>query len=70
MGEKTRRTPEQKLRRLRTTLRQIMAYPRKGHPHRTKDGYPTEIIYDEFAYQRIVDSFRKAIQSALDESKG
>jgi hypothetical protein len=26
----------------------------------TNSGYPEEIMYDEFAYRRVVDSYRKA----------
>lgn len=65
---KTRRTQRQKLTQLRKALRQIVGYPTEGHDRRTKDGYPAEVDYDEFAYKRMVDSFRDAITRALDES--
>ena len=62
-------TPEQKLRKLRKTLRTIANYPPPGSPRRTHDGYPQEIQYDKYAYQRMVDSFREAINKAIAESK-
>ncbi len=65
---RTRRTKRQKLMQLRKALRQIVGYPTGGHCRRTEDGYPVEVDYDEFAYKRMVDSFRDAITRALDES--
>ena len=53
---------------LRTKLRQVVNYPPPGHPRRTRDGYPCEIAYDQYAYERMVDSFREAINEALGES--
>jgi len=57
-----------RLRTLRKTLREIVAYPPNGHERRTKDGYPDEIAYDEFAYKRIVNFFRNSIKNAIDDS--
>jgi len=59
---------KRRLRKLRKSLRAITAYPPEGHGRRTKDGYPTEFAYDEFAYKRMVNSFRDAIRKAVDES--
>lgn len=59
---------KRKLKKLRKALRAIVAYPPEGHPQRNKNGYPTEFAYDEFAYERMVDSFRDAINQAVDES--
>ena len=53
--------------KLKKALKEIINYPPKGHQKRTKDGYPVEIIYDEFAYKRIVDSYRDAIRNVLKE---
>lgn len=64
-----RRTAKQKLRALRKVLRGIVAYPPPGHDRRDEDGYPAEFAYDEFAYRRVVDSFREAIDRALAASK-
>lgn len=50
---------------LRRGLRAIISYPKKGEPRRTKDGYPEEIVCDEFAYKRMVDSYRAAARAAL-----
>jgi transketolase C-terminal domain/subunit len=40
-------------------------YPPSGHPRRTGDGYPAEVVYDEFAYKRVVDTYRSALSHAL-----
>ena len=42
-----------------------MNYPPVGHPRRTEDGYPTELIYDEFAYNRMVNSYRLAFRDII-----
>ena len=60
---------QQKLRGLRKSLRQIVAYPPKTEPRRTDDGYPAELVYDEFSYNRMVDSYREGISKAIKESK-
>ncbi len=65
---KQAKTAEKKLKRLRRRLCKIVAYPEEGHDRRTDDGYPAEFDYDEFAYKRMVDSFRKAIRKAVDKS--
>lgn len=59
---------KRRLQKLRKTLRTIVAYPPEGHDLRDKDGYPAEFTYDEFAYKRMVTSFRDAIKDAIDES--
>lgn len=59
----------QKLKGIRKALKDVIAYPEKGHPRRTKDGYPSELAYDEFAYKRIVNSFRDALKEILEEYK-
>ena len=58
-----------KLKRIKSVLKEIIAYPPKGNSRRTKDGYPAELIYDEFAYKRMVDSYRNGIRSVLEELK-
>ena len=52
--------------RLKELLRQIVAYPPEGHERRADEGYPAEIVYDEFAYRRIVDFYRESIQAVVD----
>lgn len=47
--------------RLRGLLAAIHDYGRDG-PRSTEDGYPEEIVYDEFAYKRIVDTYREAAE--------
>lgn len=51
--------------RLRSYLEAIRDYPRKGQGCRTKDGYPAEVCYDEFAYKRIVGTYRDTAKAAL-----
>ncbi len=43
----------------RRRLEAVRDFPKKGEPRRTKDGYPQELIIDEFSYKRMVDSYRK-----------
>ena len=50
-------------------LEMIAAYPPEGHRRRTEDGYPAEIVYDDFAYKRIVDTYREAIRDIATELK-
>jgi len=62
------KSSEQKLKELRKALRLIINYPPKNHDRRTTNGYPTEFEYDEFAYNRMVDSYREGINDAIKES--
>lgn len=59
---------ERRLRKLRKSIKKFIAYPPNGHPRRTNDGYPEEFTYDEYAYKRMVDSFREALTKVLKES--
>ena len=54
---------------LRKIIEEIIAYPPKGNPRRTRDGYPAEYAYDEYAYQRMVRSYRIALKNALRDTK-
>jgi len=62
-------TDKTKLKEIRSALRGVIAYPDKNDPRRTKDGYPLEIIYDVFAYKRIVRSYREALKEILRDYK-
>lgn len=53
--------------RFRKALEAIRDYP--GKRRADSDGYPAEIAYDEFAYKRIVDAYRKAARNALKGRK-
>jgi len=46
-------------------LEAIRDYPKEDDPRRTEDGYPSEVCYDEFAYFRIIDSYRKGARAGL-----
>ena len=50
-------------------LKKVIAYPTKAQGRRTKDGYPSELIYDEYRYKRMIDSFRQALKDILKDSK-
>lgn len=50
-------------------LQNIIDYPKEGHPRRTSDGYPEEMEYDDFAYERMVDSYRAAIRQVINNIK-
>jgi len=50
---------------LHPALEAIRDYPEEGHPRRTDDGYPVEVAFDEFAYKRIVDTYRDVARTAL-----
>lgn len=51
--------------RLREKLQEIRDWPPKDYPRRDADGYPKEYMYDEFAYRRMIDSYRHAIDNAM-----
>ena len=49
----------------RKFLKIIRDFPPKGYSRRTEDGYPAEIVYDEYAYKRIINSYRKLAKKGL-----
>ena len=49
--------------RMEEALEAIRDYPQGDR--QTDDGYPDEIQYDEFAYRRLVDSYRAAAEAGL-----
>ena len=50
--------------RMKEALEAIRDYPQEGG-RRTQDGFPSEIQYDEFAYRRLVTSYRAAADAGL-----
>lgn len=56
---------QEEIERLSKALETIRDYPPITHARRDDEGYPMEIVYDEFAYKRIVDSYRKFASDAL-----
>ena len=50
-------------------LEMIAGYPPEGHNRRTEDGYPAEFVYDDFAYKRMVNTYRDAIRDVAEELK-
>lgn len=55
-----------RVKKLETALKAIRDYGKSGT--RSSGGYPSEIVYDEFAYKRIVDAYRRAAKEALSKS--
>ena len=51
-------TDKEKLVGIRQALKDIIAYPKEG-------GYPSEVVYDKFAYKRIVKSYRDGLKQVL-----
>jgi hypothetical protein len=51
--------------KLAAALDAIATYPKEGQPRRTEDGYPAELAYDEFAYKRMVDTYRACANDVL-----
>ena len=62
-------TDTQKLNEIRKAVQGVIDYPDKNHPRRTEAGYPTEMIYDDFAYERMVDSYRDALRTILKDNE-
>lgn len=60
---------KEKLQGIRKALKSVIAYPEKGNPRRTKNGYPAELIYDKWSYERMVRSFRTALKDILKDFK-
>ena len=54
-----------KVKKLEKAIKEVIGYPPKKSDRRTEDGYPVELIYDEFAYKRMVDSYRNALRHIL-----
>ena len=62
-------TDKAKLEGIKKAIRKVIFYPKKNHPRRTENGYPEELIYDQFAYERMVDSYRDALRQILKDYK-
>ena len=58
-----------KLAHLIKGIKSIVAYPKKGQGRRTKKGFPSEIEYDQFAYERMIASYRDGLKNLLKEIK-
>ena len=53
------------LEELKYGIQHLIDWPSEDYERRSDDGYPTEFVYDEFAYRRIIDGYRKYLQSLL-----
>lgn len=51
----------------RRVLKAIRDYGKSGP--RSDKGYPSEIVYDSYAYKRLVNSYRQAAADALKPKK-
>ena len=52
---------------IKKALRDIISYPKKGDPGGTEDGFPLEIVYNKFAYKRMVISYRDGLRRVLHD---
>jgi hypothetical protein len=50
-------------------LEAIRDYGNAAHERGNDEGYPGEIVYDEFTYKRIVDAYREAANKAIQKAK-
>lgn len=55
------------LQEVKKMLQNVVNYPEEGNPRRSEDGYPTEISYDQFAYERMVDAYRDALNGIIEK---
>ena len=39
---------------VRKEIRRLIVWPPKSYSRRTEDGFPSEFVYDEYAYKRMV----------------
>lgn len=61
---------KEKLKGIKDAIRKVISYPKNGvDSRRTSDGFPSEFCYDEYAYKRMVRSYRTALQEILKEFK-
>ena len=60
-------TDREKLEDIRKALQGVIDYPTEEQGRRTDDGYPSEFAYYEFAYKRMVDSFRNGLKTIIEE---
>ena len=51
----------------RDVLTAIRDYP--GAENGDEDGYPIEVVCDQYAYRRIVDSYRRAARQGLEATE-
>jgi len=49
----------------RLLIQSLIEWPEEGYDRRTEDGYPQEMGYDEFAYKRMVDTYRESLKAIL-----
>lgn len=50
-------------------LEGLRDWPDESYERRTEDGYPQEMVYDEYAYKRMVDGYREALDEIIQEAK-
>ncbi len=62
-------TDKEKLKLIRKVLGEVIKYPYPGNSRRDSKGYPIEFIYDKFAYNRMVKSYRTALRYILEKYK-
>jgi len=63
---KKKKSYKVELKEIRDNLQRLIEFPDESYPRRTEDGYPSEIFYDKFAYERLAETYRDAIRQILD----
>lgn len=53
--------------KIKEALQAIIDYPTEDAGRRSEDGYPIELCYDQFAYERIIDSYRDALRELIKD---
>jgi len=55
---------------MKKAIQKIIEYPKgKDEDRMTEEGYPSELVYDEWVYNRMVDSYRGALRAILKDFK-
>ena len=54
-----------KKKEIKSKLQELVDWPTKDYPRRTEDGFPSEMVYDQFAYERIVEFYRGHIRRII-----
>jgi len=67
--QKRAEAAKMRIKELEDALRWIRDFPPEDYERRTDDGYPEECVYDEFAYKRIIDTYRSCARKALEDER-
>lgn len=57
----------ERVRYLEAAIQEVIDWPPPDYPRRTPQGMPTEVVYDRWAYERLVESYRAGLSSRLKQ---